>query len=260
MKPLTCLFSILFLLGTFPVLCQEEVPELTTDRPDQTESSSVVPRRALQVETGFVLQKDRGEVVTLKNIAYNATLLRYGLTKNFEVRLGFDYLGEKAEFSNSGFSYNLSGLGPLYTGFKTRMLEEQGWIPEMAFLGGVVWPFPASDDFRPGYASARMRFAFSHTLAPSLSLGYNLGAEWDGNTPMPTWPYSIALGIAVAPRLGVFMESYGVWQDVPEHKADAGITFLALPNLQLDLSLGVGLTEDAADHFMGFGVSFRLPE
>ncbi len=36
---------------------QEEKPELVTDRPDQTEAPSIVPRGGLQVETGFVFER-----------------------------------------------------------------------------------------------------------------------------------------------------------------------------------------------------------
>ncbi len=36
------------------VSAQEEVPELITDRPDQTESSAVMPFKSLQTESGFL--------------------------------------------------------------------------------------------------------------------------------------------------------------------------------------------------------------
>ena len=41
--------------------------------------------------------------------------------------------------------------------------------------------------------------------------------------------------------------------------ARVGMTFLVLPNLQLDVSAGKGLSREAPDWFAGAGVSFRLP-
>jgi len=107
-----------------------------------------------------------------------------------------------------------------------------------------------------------MRLAFAHTLSERFSLGYNLGAEWSGNTAVPEYFYSLALGIGLADALGMFVESYGT---VPEkgadaHLLDAGFTYLVLPNFQLDISGGLGLNDAALDNFISFGLTYRLPE
>ena len=85
------------------VLCeaQDKAPELITDRPDQTESSSVVPLKSLQIETGFVLENDETDNTRQKSFAYNTTLLRYGLFDNMELRLGLEYLGDRVEIKNT---------------------------------------------------------------------------------------------------------------------------------------------------------------
>ena len=85
------------------ILAQTSPPDLVTDRPDQTESSITVPFKSLQIETGFIKEK-QGENT---NLAYNTTLLRYGLLENLELRLGLEYLGEKntaSTIDNSGLS------------------------------------------------------------------------------------------------------------------------------------------------------------
>ena len=55
-------YGLLLIAGSFGLQAQEDgnQPEqdaLVTDRPDQTESSSVVPLGALQVETGAFYEK-----------------------------------------------------------------------------------------------------------------------------------------------------------------------------------------------------------
>lgn len=241
---------------------QENPPELITDRPDQTESSAIVPLKSLQLETGFVMENSKSDIVDFRSFAYNTTLLRFGLLKNFELRLGLAYLEDRFEFDDVNSNFSVSGFSPLSTGFKIKITEEKAWVPEVAFLGGLVLPFTASKDFKPDYTAGNLRFAFSHSLSDRLSLGYNLGAEWDGFTAIPGYFYSIAVGITITNKAAVFLESYGLIHEEgdAEHLVDAGFTFLVLPNLQLDLSGGLGLNEYAPDNFISMGFSYRLPQ
>ena len=254
--------TLFFIVLAIIVHAQEDVPELITDRPDQTESSVTVPLKALQIETGFMLANEQTDLLDLSSITYNTTLLRYGLLDNFELRLGLEYLEEKIEFNDTDESTTVNGLSPLYTGFKVQVAGENGWLPEVAFLGGMILPFTADKAFKPEYAGGNMRLAFAHTLSDRFSLGYNLGAEWSGDTAIPEYFYSLALGIGLTDALGMFVESYGT---VPEqgadaHLLDAGFTYLVLPNFQLDISGGLGLNDAAIDNFVSFGLTYRLPE
>jgi hypothetical protein len=259
------LLNISFFLGLLtvwlPAWSQSEVPELVTDRPDQTESSGVVPLRTLQIETGLVMTVDRNDQTQFRRFTYNSTLLRYGLLENFELRAGLEYLSEKEKMLENGDQSALTGFSPIYLGFKTRITEERGWIPEIAFLGGLSLSFTAKKEFRALHPAAIMRFAFTHTLTDRFSFGYNLGAEWEGESG-PGYFYSAVLGIGLTETLGMFVEPFGILatENVNEHLLDAGLTWLVLPNLQLDLSGGVGLNEAASDYFISVGLSYRIPE
>lgn len=255
------LLLIVFLVN-YTLNAQQEAHDLVTDRPDQTESSSVVPLKALQIESGFVFERDETNLYNKKSYTYNTTLLRYGLCESFELRLGAEYINEEIEQSISDTSFNLSGLSPLYSGFKVYVAREDGWKPEIAFLGAMILPFTAGKDFKPQYSAANIRFSFSHTLSERLSLGYNLGAEWDGETAIPGYFYSIALGLGIADRLGMFIESYGLVPEKgdAEHLLDGGFTILLLPNLQFDVSSGMGINETATDFFISTGISYRIPQ
>ena len=252
----------LLLLITIVGKAQNDTPNLITDRPDQTESSSTVPHKSLQIETGFVIENIKTESISQKSFAYNTTLLRYGLLENFELRLGLEYLGDKTEIINTDAKNTISGLSPLYAGFKTKIANEDGWKPEIAFLGGLILPFTAHENYKTSYSAADIRFSFAHTLSDRFSLGYNLGAQWDGETAIPGYFYSAALGVGVTDKIGFFLESYGLVAEEgdAEHMLNAGITYLALPNLQFDMSGGIGINEQATDNFISFGLSYRLPE
>jgi hypothetical protein len=255
------LITAFFLIITVYTAAQQESAELITDRPDQTESSTVVPHKSLQIETGFVLENTDNDMINTKSFAYNSTLLRYGLRENFELRLGLEYLGEEIKNKLSDSTNKFSGLSPLYLGFKVKIAEEDGVKPEIAFLGGLVLPFSAEEYFKPSYSAANIRFSFSHTLSERFSLGYNLGAEWDGESPVPGYFYSFVLGAGLTEKTGIFLESFGLLPEEgdAEHLLDGGITYLLLPNLQLDLSGGIGL-QNTIDNFISFGLTYRLPK
>lgn len=254
--------GLVFLVISVFARAQDIVPELITDRPDQTESSAVVPLKSLQIETGFMLETDETDLIQETSYAYNTTLLRFGLLENLELRMGLDYLGQKVAIKNTDTTNTISGFSPIYTGFKVKIADEDGWKPEVAFLGGLVLPFTANEKFKPEYTAANIRFAFSHTLSDRFSLGYNLGAEWDGETAIPGYFYSLALGISVSNRLGTFIESYGLIPEEggSEHLFDAGFTYLVMPNFQLDVSGGIGLNSNAINNFVSLGLTYRLPD
>jgi len=88
------------------------------------------------------------------------------------------------------------------------------------------------------------RFAMQNTLSKIVSLGYNLGAEWDGESPTPSWIYTIATGFNISDKRFSYVESYGFITkgSLPDHNVDAGVTSLFSKDAQLDLSGGFGLS------------------
>ena len=89
--------------------------------------------------------------------------------------------------------------------------------------------------------------SFSHTLSQRFSVGYNVGVEWDGETAVPGYFYSAVLGVQITDQLGGFVESFGLMPEKgdEEHLLDAGLTYLLSPNFQLDISGGLGLSDNA---------------
>ncbi|MBN1950262.1 MAG: transporter [Bacteroidales bacterium] len=252
--------TLLFCLPVLSVLAQELPAELITDRADQTESSAVVPFQALQLETGFAMETTDIHWFRIQTFAYNTSLLRYGLRENFELRAGLEYLGKKQLNTATGVTFTSSGLGPLYAGFKVKISEEKGWKPGIAFLGGLVLPFTAGEDFETEHTGADIRFAFSHSLTDRLSLGYNLGAQWDGETAVPSYFYSVSMGVRILNQVGMFVESFGHISEEgeAEHLLDAGFTWQVLSYFQLDFSGGVGI-HNSIDEFFSVGLTYRLP-
>ena len=106
----------------------------------------------------------------------------------------------------------------------------------------------------------KLLFAFSHTLTDRIGIGYNLGAEYDGTEAKASMIYSFVIGVSPVDKLGLFFEVYGssYKEFAPDHRVDAGITYLVTDNLQLDFSGGVGLSKASPDNFISAGLSYRF--
>jgi hypothetical protein len=152
-----------------------DVPELVTDRPDQTESSTTVPYGSIQIEMGWLYSDEDSD--DLETDTFPQALLRYGLTENLELRFGYaGYVWEKAVGSRAG-ALDAEGSGDLSLGFKVKLWDEEDWRPEAAFISHVSLPTGkapiSSERFDPDY-----RFAFTNTLSERMSLTYNVGQIW----------------------------------------------------------------------------------
>ncbi len=85
---LCLLCSVIFTLE--PCFAQKKVspkPELVTDRPDQTESSALVPPGYVQVETGWSLSRNQEGGIRTNTHTFPGTLFRIGALDRMELRL-----------------------------------------------------------------------------------------------------------------------------------------------------------------------------
>ncbi len=238
----------------------EEPDDLVTDRPDQTESSISVPLHTLQIETGFTYTYNSQQLNTEKEVNYGDTLLRFGIFEGMELRMAMDYSTVKTYVTDfPAIAVMQQGVSPTTLGAKINLTEQKGWIPEMALLVHVQTSL-FNTDFSTDYAVPQLIFVASHTLSSKFSLGYNLGIEWTDNDAAPAKIYSLVAGIGLAERIGIFAETFGNFGDGEfVNMVDGGFTFLILPNLQYDISGGIGVTSSSPDFFIGTGLSYRLP-
>lgn len=247
----------------------QDEADLITDRPDQTESAEVVPLYTLQVETGVVLEwQEKGEYSFIINADYGGTLLRFGFHRILEARLGtgISQIRSKAP----GMVMNeLHGMAPLVLGLKAKVLVGNGLIPDLALIASYQVPGTGHEEFASEKLVQTYLAAFAHTLTENAGLGYNLGFEHDAFDKKSAFFYSAVIGFSAGEKMGLFLETYGSksWFGgdpqtiIPwDSRADAGLTYLVLPNLQLDLSGGIGLSEFAPKGFISTGFSWRIPK
>ena len=257
------LLSGLLLCVLFSLTAQEQdnsIPALITDRPDATEAASVVPKGYLQIETGGFYTTSEENGWEEEVFGYNTTLLRYGVLSRLELRLGWNFEEVRTTVNGVELPDVQSGLSPLLAGVKIAVIEEQGPLPEIGFIGHLFLPFSASSDYRPETTGADFRFSLAHTLSERSSLGYNIGAQWGNDSSEIAYIYTLAYGYAITNRFGCYAEVYGNFPEdnKAQHLWDAGITYLLLNNLQLDATVGTSFTE-GQDLLLSAGASYRIP-
>lgn len=241
---------VLWLAFLNSALAQISSP-IQTDRPDQTECPFITPTKYMQLEIGFPYQKT---TKYSKEISVPTILTKFGINNKFELRLITEYSISRED------SRQISGIQPIAIGFKSQLLEEKGIIPTMSFIGHFHLPKLASKAVQTNYYAPEFRFTMQHTLTKNQTLSYNLGAEWDGETPFPTFIYTLTTGYSFTEKISGYIELYGFipQKDQADHRFDGGFNYLINPNHQLDLSVGMGLSNHAPAYFISLGYSFRF--
>ncbi len=249
---LTLLVYFSFLFPSARLNAQSRHIPMETDRPDQTECASTVPALHLQGEHGFSIEVEKLE----RHYRHPSSLLRFGVSDRVELRLAAE------PFSGGHGAIVHTSLAPVELGFKVALFDEHGWVPQTAFIGHLNLGRLATKDEQVPFTSPAFRFALAYDLGSGTGLGINLGSEMDGRNATMIFLYTIAFSVDLDEHFGAYVEIYG---DDPEgshpasHSFDGGLTLLVSPNLQFDVSGGVGLVDIALDYFAGVGVSWRLP-
>jgi hypothetical protein len=215
------------------------------DRPDQTECPFITPKGYIQIENGFVIENENDE----KKYSLPSTLWKYGINKRLELRLITAFLKEEKH-----------GLQPITIGFKTSLIEEKGFIPKISFIGHLTTKNIGSKVFYTQYIAPAFRFTMQHNLTEKVSLAYNLGIEWSGETTQESYIYTLTASNSFNKKLGGYIEFYGFFpkQNKPDQRFDCGITYLVNNDFMLDFSGGFGLTPNAPKNYLAFGVSYRF--
>lgn len=244
-------FTLILLSGVITEKSFGQTTPIQLDRPDQTECPFIVPKNYVQVENGFTYESINED---LKTISYPSSLWKFGLNEKVEFRLITEVVSEKES------SKTTTGLIPITLGFKANICQEKGIIPITSFIGHITSSNTGSNYFKTKYIAPSFRFLMQHTLSDKVSLAYNLGAEWNGETAEQTYIYTLTTGIAFTQKLGGYLEVYGFLpQDsTANHRFDCGFTYLVNNDFIVDLSGGVRITKNAPKNYLSLGLSYRF--
>ncbi|MEQ1584335.1 MAG: transporter [Cyclobacteriaceae bacterium] len=230
-------------------VAQDQLNELTVDRPGIAEAPFTVAPRTFQLETGFdYYKRTSGEIFFLP-----VTLFRTGLSKNTELRISVKNIQDKTS------SQKLKGFSPLTVGIKTHIIEQRGWIPETDILVDLIFPL-GNSDLQPADLGHDVLLLFQNDLSPKTAINYNIGVIWDGFSDEELFTASFCFNYLPTDKVGLFIEYFDFLrsQGAKEHGIDGGFTFLLHRMIQADLSAGLSWVDGNQNHFVSSGISFRI--
>ena len=257
---------VVALLG-LSMLTAARADAISTDRPDVVESSDVVGRGRVQIETGFQSERDVDGGFRTRTRT-TPTLLRIGIQDALELRLETDGLTlSRSDGAAPAAGSSQRGWSDVALGVKWHVQDgdEGNGVPGMAWLLHLDAD-TGSSAFRGQGIRPSLRFVGEWELAHEMSVGVMPGLVLDRNAEGRRFVagiLAVTLGKGWTPAWRSFVELAA--QQIASKRNggsvvtfDAGATYLVNDALQLDVSLSRGLTREAPDLAWGVGASFRF--
>lgn len=245
--------------------------DLSTDRPDKTESAYTVDAGRFQVELdalSYTHDRDRsgGGDTRTKTLACVTTNLKLGLRHDLDVQLVVEsFMRVRTEDRATGTTTRQSGFGDT-----TIRVKKNFWGNDRGPTALAVMPFVKLPTNRGDLGNNAVEAGIIVPLAVELPAGWGMGlmteVDWlrddTGNGRHATFVNSITFGHDIAGDLGGYIEVFT--ERSTESKArwvttlDLGFTYGIGKNIQLDAGVNIGFTKAADDVgvFVGFSRRF----
>jgi hypothetical protein len=230
--------------------CTQASAPITTDRPDITNSSVVVPVGSLQNENGWnVSRHDGSDVFDGSNSRW-----RLGIAPCLEVLIDLpNYVGT---FRSAG----PSGFGDVAPAVKWQISPLPGKV-DLSMTAGAGLPTGAAAIAGRG-VQPYLQFPWSVELHDGWAITGMVTNFFTPDDPVSRYNNQSTFVIEkeFAERGFLFVEYVGDFplRGGPEHLLNSGGGYRVTETQQIDVHIGVGLNRNAPDYVVGIGYSFRL--
>ena len=244
--------------------------EMSTDRPDQTESPYTVDAGHFQIELDFVNytsdhDTSSGGDLRTRVVSFAPVNLKMGLLHNVDLQLMVDPRVEiRTEDRVAGTVTRVEGFGDITTRLKINFWGNDGGRTAFAIMPFVKWALSESA-IRNGETEGGVILPFSMELPGGWGLGAMTEVDFvsDGTGGYETeFVNSITFARDLTSRLGGYVEFFTVLSRAPGFKwqgqFDVGFTYALKPHEQLDFGCNFGVTKSAPDYqpFVGYSRRF----
>lgn len=246
--------TLLILIWVPVLVMAQDTKEIETDRPDQTESPYTIPNKWVQIELGFIREHQEKEI---NSWTVPTILWKYGISKKMELRLITEY--NTLRYGKSFI--DTTGLQPMQLGFKINLCEEKGLRPKISLIAHTGLNRLGSKFFKPlAFFAPNFRFTLQNSLSKNISLGYNLGAEWEDTKSNAIGIYTLATGFTLSDKWYSYIEAFGFVQkgEPAQHNIDGGLAYSISNDCNLDISGGVGISKESPAWYVSIGGSIRF--
>jgi hypothetical protein len=235
--------------------------ELSTDRPDATESPFTVDAGHAQVEMDFAtVTRDRQGGVRTTELAVAPFNVRLGLLHNVEAGLFLDPYVRATEQPRVGAKTRVRGVGDTTLRLKYNFWGNDGGETAFGLIADVKLPTAAR-----GLGNDKVEGALTLPIAVKLGAGWEMGAmttlatAYDGSRYRPVWANTVTVAHDLFEHVGAFWEITSQAGDGPHVCTfDTGIAWQINRDLQLDGGANIGVSRSAPDVTWFAGVSRRF--
>jgi hypothetical protein len=241
-----------------------QLREMSTDRPDKTESPYTVDAGRFQIETDLVAYtRDSRDGTTTRAYDVAPFNLKAGLTSDTDLQLVYGAFSH-VRASGGGSTETDSGTGDLVVRLKHNIWGNDGGMTALAVIPFVKVPANTMDSLNDdveGGVIVPLAIDLGHGMGLGLMTEIDILRAETGSGYEPTFVNTATIGFELTERLGMYVEAF--FERSAESGAetvvtlDGGFTFAVTENLQFDAGANVGVTEAADDLNLFLGLSQR---
>lgn len=245
-----------------------EAPQIVepymADRATFTPRARVVPQGRFIISAGTTYTYNDDNDVEVQNWTGPELKIQSGILPRVNFNVSWDGYSV-TEIDTTGFSDTSSGNTDLDIELKVQVLETERFLPGLAVFGGASLPV-GSDDLTSDRVDPNLGLSlwwddFDDVWQVFGSARFTLLEDGTNEEFVQS---TVSGGTAQKWTNGVttFIEYFGFLNDNDTvndaHFLQTGGIFEVAPNATVDFRFGVGLSDDSADLFFGFGGSVSL--
>jgi len=255
-KPMIAIIGMFLFAAIVPQLKAEACgadasSSISTDRPQITNSSVIVPCGSLQLENGLQESSSGGQ----RTYDLPETSVRFGVDPKTELRLAIpDYFNNYAAASGP-----TNGLGDVSLGMKQQLRLMHGF--DFSLIPSLSLPSGSNAISSHGYGPG-LQFPWSRAVSKNWTAAGMLSLIWptqSGRHNM-TGQSSVYFDHQLTAPWDTYFEYSGAFpqRGGPQHILNIGTAYKPSPLQQFDLHVAIGLSAAVPDYSVGVGYSVRF--
>jgi hypothetical protein len=238
--------------------------EMSTDRPDTTESAYTVDAGHYQIEMSFFdYNRNRSNGERTDTWTFGTMNLKAGLCDQADLQVVFDsYTEERTR--TAGITETVSGFSDVTLRLKANLWGNDGGKTAFAIMPFVK--IPTRTELSNDQWEGGVILPLAISLTDRIGFGVMLQADFVHDDERGgydvEWLHTATLGFDLTEQLGMYIEYAGVasHEETFDYQAtfDAGVTYAVTDNLVFDAGIRVGLNEATDDFGVFTGMSIRF--
>ena len=242
-----------------------QLRDMSTDRPDKTESPYTVDAGRFQIETDLVAYtRDSRNGRTTRSFDVMPFNLKMGLTHDTDLQIVYG-ASNHTRTSGNGVADGEDGFGDVFLRLKHNVWGNDGGRTAFAIMPFLKVPtntLASLNDDVEGGLIAPFAVDLGHGMGLGLMTEIDVLKREDGKGYEPTFINSATVSFELTQRLGMYVEAYVERSTESGAETivtlDSGITYAVTDDLQLDAGANVGVTKAADDLNVFAGLSRRF--